>query len=85
MGYTAGIHDSLRTTALVFGAGHAILGPELEGNADHLIPLFNQDRSCRRRIDTTTHANDHSIGSKLTHGIHGPLPETLRVFSMGLG
>src|SRR5439155_7784007 len=43
----AGVRDGLRSATLVLRAGHTILGPELEGDADDVIALFEQQR--RRR------------------------------------
>jgi hypothetical protein len=57
----AGIGDRLRAAALVLGAIHAILRPELERDADDLKALFQQQRGRRRGINSAAHAADHAL------------------------
>ncbi len=54
----AGIGDGLRPAALVLGARHAILRPELERDAHHLVALFEQQRRRRGGIHSSAHADD---------------------------
>ena len=59
MGDTPGIHDGLWTAAFVLGPIDAILRPELQGDAHHVITLLQQQSRCRGGINPTAHAHDH--------------------------
>src|SRR5437870_5574649 len=41
---SAGVRYGLGPAAFIFGAGNAVLRPELEGNADNIITLLEQKR-----------------------------------------
>jgi len=55
------IGDGLRAAALVLGAVHAILRPELERDADDLIALFEQQRRRGGGVHPPAHAADHAL------------------------
>ena len=67
-----GIGDGLRTAAFVLGARHAVLGPELEGNADDVVALLEQKRRGRGGIDSTAHS-DNDACFCLSHNMKGNL------------
>ena len=52
----AGVGDGLRAAALVLGAVHAILRPELERDADDLVALLQQQRRRGGGVHSTAHA-----------------------------
>ena len=58
VGDRAGIHHRLRATALVLGAGHAILRPDLQRNADDVVPLLDQQRGGRGGVHPAAQADD---------------------------
>ena len=53
----AGIRDRLRPAALVLGARHAVLRPQLERDAHHVVALFEQQRGGSGGIHSAAHAN----------------------------
>ena len=57
----ARVGDSLRAAAPVFGAVHAILRPELEGDADDFVALFEQQRRRGGGVHSPAHAADHAL------------------------
>ena len=57
----AGVGDGLRAAALVLGAVHAILRPELERDADDLITLLQQQRGGGGGINSPAHADDDAL------------------------
>lgn len=68
-----GVGHGLGTATLVFGAVHAVLGPELEGNSNDVIALFKQKRGGSGGIDSTAHATNYSL--TLLNGHKGILYE----------
>ena len=56
----ARVGDGLRAAALVLGAVHAILRPELERDADDLVALLQQQRRRGGGIYSPAHATDHA-------------------------
>ncbi len=54
----ARVGHGLRAAAFVLGARYAILRPELEGDAHHVVALLQQQRRRRRRIHPPAHADD---------------------------
>src|SRR5687767_9791386 len=62
-----GVHDRLRSTALVFGARNTILRPKLQGDADDVVALLEQKARGSGGVDSSTQANDNAsflIGHK---------------------
>ena len=57
----ARVGDGLRAAALVLGAVHAILRPELEGNTDDVVTLFEQQRRRSRGVHSPAHAADDAL------------------------
>ena len=50
----AGVADGLRAAAFVLGPRHAILRPEFEGDADHIVSLFKQKPRGSRGVNSST-------------------------------
>ena len=65
----ARVRDGLRAAAFVFGAVDAVLRPELERDADHVVALLDQQRRRRRGVHAAAHA-DHHAGLRLFRRIH---------------
>ena len=57
----ARVGDGLRAAALVLGAVHAILRPELERDADDLVALLEQQRRRGGGIHSAAHAADDAL------------------------
>ena len=51
----ARVGDRLRAAAFVLGARDAVLRPQLEGDAHHVVALFQQERGGGRGIDSSAH------------------------------
>ena len=57
----ARVGDGLRAAALVLGAVHAILRPQLERDADDLVALFEQQRRRGGGVHSPAHAADDAL------------------------
>jgi hypothetical protein len=62
MGHATGIRDRLGAAALVLRAGHAILRPELHGDADDLPSLLLQQIGSNAGVHSSAHSNDDASG-----------------------
>src|ERR1041385_6948546 len=56
----AGVRNGLRSAAFVFRARDAVLRPEFERDADHIVTLFEQQRWGSGGIHSTTHAHNYA-------------------------
>ncbi len=63
----AGIHDGLGSAALILGPVDAVLGPQFEGDADHLVALFQQQRRRGGGIHPATHAHQDPLFALCRH------------------
>src|SRR5271170_2319784 len=57
----ARVGDGLRAAALVLGAVHAILWPELERDTNDLVALFQQQHRRGGGVHSTAHATDNTL------------------------
>ena len=62
MGDAAGIGDRLGAAAFVLGPGHAVLGPELHGDPDHVPALFLEKPCGHTGLNATAHPHDDASG-----------------------